>query len=113
MAIMNIRQADGTYLKTETIKAAKRIGTATITDAEPVVIVAESADRITCFFRNIGDDPIWVAASAEDLENEATRWELASGDSVRDVDSTDNWVAICDTGESAKVQWMYVNMGDE
>lgn len=113
MAVTTIVQPDGSYFKIETIKAAKRLGTVDVSDAEPVVIVPESGDRITCYFRNIGEDAIWVARSAEDLEDESTRWVLAMGEAVRDVDSTDNWVAICDTGATAKVQWMYVNQGDE
>lgn len=113
MGYVTIAQPDGTYIQVDTAKAAKRLGTASVSDAEATVIVAGSTDRLTCFFRNIGPDPIWVARSEEDLADEATRWTIAMGESVRDNDSTDAWVATCDTGDTAKVQWSYVNMGDE
>lgn len=112
MAVTNIVQADGTYLRIETIKGPKRLGTVAIGE-EATVIVAESPNRITCYFRNLGPDPITVARSEAELADPETCWVLAMGEAVKDVDSTDDWLALCAEGDTADVQWMYVNLGDD
>ena len=111
MAVTTIAQPEGSYLKIETIKGPKRLGTVAIGEVA-TTIIAESADRVTCFFRNLGPDPITVARTAEDLADPETSWALALGESVTDIDSTDAWLGICAEGDTASVQWMYVNQGD-